>query len=149
MRRGGRAGFELQSKTRSVHTCNMTLPGSGPLSPKPIYGQQYNNLYNNPSRLQFSTPPPPLHNHVQTSSSAFPTSILGNGLLNNGLANTNGPATTAMHLAAQEENKIYTLVTELLDPNTREGALLELSKKREQYDDLALLLWHSFGAYCN
>jgi len=54
-----------------------------------------------------------------------------------------------MHLAAQEENKIYTLVTELLDPNTREGALLELSKKREQYDDLALLLWHSFGAYCN
>ncbi|CAD6888612.1 unnamed protein product [Tilletia controversa] len=27
----------------------------------------------------------------------------------------------------------------------REHALLELSKKREQYDDLALVLWHSFG----
>ena len=27
----------------------------------------------------------------------------------------------------------------------REAALLELSKKREQYEDLALVLWHSFG----
>lgn len=27
----------------------------------------------------------------------------------------------------------------------REFALLELSKKREQYEDLALVLWHSFG----
>lgn len=27
----------------------------------------------------------------------------------------------------------------------RETALLELSKKREQYEDLALVLWHSFG----
>ncbi|PWO00862.1 Rcd1-domain-containing protein [Tilletiopsis washingtonensis] len=27
----------------------------------------------------------------------------------------------------------------------RENALLELSKKREQYEDLALVLWHSFG----
>lgn len=32
-----------------------------------------------------------------------------------------------------------------MDPMAREGALLELSKKREQYDDLALVLWHSFG----
>ena len=46
----------------------------------------------------------------------------------------------------QEDGKIYGLVSELMDPNTREGALLELSKKREQYDDLALVLWHSFGA---
>jgi hypothetical protein len=43
---------------------------------------------------------------------------------------------------------IYSLVIELMDPNTRESALLELSKKREQYDDLALVLWHSFGASC-
>lgn len=28
----------------------------------------------------------------------------------------------------------------------REAALLELSKKREQYEDLALVLWHSFGS---
>ena len=46
-----------------------------------------------------------------------------------------------------EETKIYALVIELMDPNTREAALLELSKKREQYDDLALVLWHSCGMF--
>ena len=49
------------------------------------------------------------------------------------------------YLAIHEDEKIYSLVIDLMDPNTREGALLELSKKREQYDDLALVLWHSFG----
>ena len=44
-----------------------------------------------------------------------------------------------------EESKIYALVIELMDPASRESALLELSKKREHYDDLALVLWHSFG----
>jgi len=44
-----------------------------------------------------------------------------------------------------DENNIYNLVIDLLDPETREAALLELSKKREQYDDLALVLWHAFG----
>lgn len=37
------------------------------------------------------------------------------------------------------------LIRELLNSKTREGALQELSKKREMYDDLALVLWHSFG----
>jgi hypothetical protein len=48
--------------------------------------------------------------------------------------------------AAQEEDKIYALVIDLMDGPVREQALLELSKKREQYDELALVLWHSFGA---
>nr|VWO94678.1 Mitochondrial fission 1 protein [Ganoderma boninense] len=48
-------------------------------------------------------------------------------------------------LTLNEETKIYALVIDLLDSQTRESALLELSKKREQYDDLALVLWHSFG----
>ncbi|KIW52291.1 cell differentiation protein rcd1, variant [Exophiala xenobiotica] len=34
---------------------------------------------------------------------------------------------------------------ELMDPLRREGALMELSKKREQVPELALVLWHSFG----
>ena len=46
-----------------------------------------------------------------------------------------------------EEGKLFSLVIDLMDPNTRETALLELSKKREQWDDLAMVLWHSFGAY--
>jgi CCR4-NOT transcription complex subunit 9 len=50
-------------------------------------------------------------------------------------------------MGVHEEGKIYSLVIELLDMNTREMALLELSKRREQYDDLALVLWHSFGTF--
>ena len=48
-----------------------------------------------------------------------------------------------------DENNIYNLVIDLLDPDTREAALVELSKKREQYDDLALVLWHAFGQSSN
>ncbi|KAH0721892.1 hypothetical protein KY289_004936 [Solanum tuberosum] len=37
------------------------------------------------------------------------------------------------------------LVLDLCNPNLRENALLELSKKRELFQDLPPLLWHSFG----
>ena len=37
------------------------------------------------------------------------------------------------------------LVLELTNPEQREAALLELSKKREAFPDLAPILWHSFG----
>lgn len=49
--------------------------------------------------------------------------------------------------AGSEEEKIYELITELLDPSSREAALLELSKKREMYEDLALVLWGGFGEW--
>jgi CCR4-NOT transcription complex subunit 9 len=61
---------------------------------------------------------------------------VGSGLVVNG--NVNGDS-------GEEDEKIFSLVIDLMDPVSREGALLELSKKREQYDDLALVLWHSFG----
>ena len=37
------------------------------------------------------------------------------------------------------------LVLDLTNPQSRENALLELSKKRESFPDLAPYLWHSFG----
>jgi CCR4-NOT transcription complex subunit 9 len=40
---------------------------------------------------------------------------------------------------------LYPLVLQLTNPEQREGALLELSKKRESFSDLAPILWHSFG----
>ncbi|CAG9460151.1 unnamed protein product [Pedinophyceae sp. YPF-701] len=43
------------------------------------------------------------------------------------------------------EKFIDGLVLELSNPNTREHALLELSKKRETFPDLAPYLWHSHG----
>lgn len=51
----------------------------------------------------------------------------------------------AQKLQQLDEEKIYTLVLDLLNPSTREQALLDLSKKREQYEDLALILWYSYG----
>ena len=47
--------------------------------------------------------------------------------------------------AGQEERRILEWIAQLLVPATRESALLELSKKREQFPQLALILWHSFG----
>jgi len=44
-----------------------------------------------------------------------------------------------------DREKIYAWIIELSSPETREAALLELSKKREVVPDLAPMLWHSFG----
>eukprot|EP01052_Picozoa_sp_SAG31_P046760 SAG31_NODE_9071_length_1340_cov_1.358582_3_plen_150_part_00 len=49
-----------------------------------------------------------------------------------------------MDMASGDAEK-YKLVLELTNPETREGALLELSKRRESFGDLAPILWHSFG----
>lgn len=46
---------------------------------------------------------------------------------------------------ALNDEQIYQWISELVTGNNRERALLELGKKREQYDDLALVLWNSFG----
>ncbi|KAM8720053.1 hypothetical protein ACLKA7_006153 [Drosophila subpalustris] len=45
-----------------------------------------------------------------------------------------------------EQEKVYQWINELAHPDTRETALLELSKKRET--DLAPMLWNSFGTAC-
>lgn len=44
-----------------------------------------------------------------------------------------------------DREKVYTWIIELSNPETRENALQELSKKREVVPDLAPMLWHSFG----
>lgn len=40
---------------------------------------------------------------------------------------------------------LFQLILKLSVPDQRESALLELSKKREDFPDLAPILWHSFG----
>ncbi|XP_065164899.1 CCR4-NOT transcription complex subunit 9 [Atheta coriaria] len=44
-----------------------------------------------------------------------------------------------------DRDTIYQWILELTNPETRENALLELSKKREVVPDLAPMLWNSFG----
>lgn len=45
----------------------------------------------------------------------------------------------------EENRRVLGWISDLLNEETRESALLELSKKREQVPELALILWHSFG----
>ncbi|KAF9478269.1 Rcd1-domain-containing protein [Pholiota conissans] len=108
---------------------------AGLLSPKPVsYLQQGNGQFNAYGRG--------LSNFSETPPLSGGTSAQGHHQLSQPYTNGNG---THNNPGVHEDGKIYGLVIELMDPNTREGALLELSKKREQYDDLALVLWHSFG----
>lgn len=87
-----------------------------------------------------NTPPPMTAPSLGPPAAHQPAAF---GLFNNaiGAGAPHNPQQYIMH----EESKIYALVIDLMDVNNREAALLELSKKREQYDDLALVLWHSFG----
>jgi len=100
------------------------------VSPKPV------------SYLQYAPP----HNPYQTISAYSDTPPISSAhpLQNQPGSQFFGNSLTA-NIGIHDDNKIYSLVIDLMDPNTRESALLELSKKREQYDELALVLWHSFG----
>ena len=110
---------------------------AGLLSPKPVsYLQQGNG--------QFVAYGRGLSNFSETPPLSGGTSAQGHHQLSAAYTNGNGPHNNP---GVHEDGKIYSLVIDLMDPNTRESALLELSKKREQYDDLALVLWHSFGEF--
>lgn len=60
------------------------------------------------------------------------------------MATQQSPANLQAAAAANSE-KVFQWINELSNPETRETALLELSKKRESVPDLAPMLWHSFG----
>jgi CCR4-NOT transcription complex subunit 9 len=67
----------------------------------------------------------------------------GNGIIPRGPANDlqgNGDASMS-----EENRRVLDWIAQLMKPTTRETALLELSKKREQVPELALILWHSYG----
>lgn len=104
---------------------------AGLVSPRPL---SYNN-YNPYAR---NVPP----HYPESPGSVGPMAIHTPGQGVGGYPGTSPAIPTVAH----EEQKVYGLVIDLLNPEKREAALLELSKKREQYDDLALVLWHSFGA---
>jgi CCR4-NOT transcription complex subunit 9 len=55
-----------------------------------------------------------------------------------------GPSMAESGLS-EENRRVLGWIAELMNGSSREAALLELSKKREQVPELALILWHSFG----
>ncbi len=72
-----------------------------------------------------------MNNNANTASSAVSSAETGQ---------TNGDGGIS-----EENRKVLGWVAELMDGNRRESALMELSKKREQVPELALIIWHSFG----
>lgn len=61
-------------------------------------------------------------------------------------AQTPGPTIGATKLPGNvNREQVYQWIQELANPETREHALIELSRKREVLPDLAPMLWHSFG----
>lgn len=118
-------------------------------------GLEMHNLLSTPApQSHFPTGTPP-NSHTGpikrllspgVNRSATPQNILQQPGLVTLPQNAASPAPpSAAATTASENDKVYLLVAELCNPEAREGALLELSKKREQFDDLALVLWHSFG----
>lgn len=69
------------------------------------------------------------------------TSFIDNTTTNN----INNIQNIPLSRQTSDDDKVFTWILELMHGPNREQALLELGKKREQYDDLALILWHSFG----
>jgi CCR4-NOT transcription complex subunit 9 len=77
----------------------------------------------------------------------------GGGGANGGMGQGLGPARDlqdgsifgAGDSISEENRRVLEWIAQVLNANTRESALLELSKKREQVPELALILWHSFG----
>jgi CCR4-NOT transcription complex subunit 9 len=80
---------------------------------------------------QFVPPPPPPH-AATTAAVIDPQQV-------------STTSTISTDKKALNDDSIYQWISELVNGTNRERALLELGKKREQYDDLALVLWNSFG----
>lgn len=63
----------------------------------------------------------------------------------NALATTHVQENNLDATVSEDNRRTLQYIADLLNETTREAALLELSKKREQVPELALILWHSFG----
>jgi CCR4-NOT transcription complex subunit 9 len=61
------------------------------------------------------------------------------------VANVNTNSTNSNSMPIDLE-KIYQWIKDLCSPATRENALIELSRQREAVQDMAPMLWHSFGS---
>lgn len=92
-----------------------------------------------------------------TNPLANATNGAGNGINNNGgpLGGSGGPGDHnggsiigPGDNITEDNRRVLEWIAQVLNANTREAALLELSKKREQVPELALILWHSFGMLC-
>ena len=135
----------LDSSTASVNsTSDAMLSSQHVYSHQQQYPQQHNDWHSNPHHVA--------QDHVRAMpAQAAVAQQHSYGRLNPNNINGAGdhapsPASTNQDGIMNDDNKrVLEYIAQLMSINTREAALLELSKKREQVPELALVLWHSFG----
>lgn len=92
-----------------------------------------------------------MNNEIHSIPSSFNSAASGGASSNimtnpNTNPNTNTNTNTNYNYESSINDKmVFTWITEFTYGPNKEQALLELGKKREMYDDLALVLWNSFG----
>lgn len=82
-------------------------------------------------------------NNIIGAASSNNTNIAA--AINSNSGNNGGATAAAGSKRALDDPKVFNWIIELTYGPNKEQALLELGKKREQYEDLALVLWHSYG----
>ncbi|CAD6506255.1 BgTH12-07182 [Blumeria graminis f. sp. triticale] len=93
------------------------------------------------------------HQHAQQAAAAASAAqqqhynriAANHNLPSSATASGHGQDSSMMDNVTEENRRTLAFIADLLGEDTREAALLELSKKREQVPELALILWHSFG----
>ncbi|CCU79036.1 cell differentiation protein (Rcd1), putative [Blumeria hordei DH14] len=92
------------------------------------------------------------HQHAQQAAAAASAAqqqhynriAANHNLPSSATASGHGQDSSMMDNVTEENRRTLAFIADLLGEDTREAALLELSKKREQVPELALILWHSF-----
>ena len=120
--------------------------------PSWLHQQQSHHQQQHPNHLS--------HQHAQAQAAAAVAAVAQQNHYNRIAANNNtgGHGHNVHNLStdttvvngldggsSDESRRVLGWVAELLNGNSRETALMELSKKREQVQELALIIWHSFG----
>ncbi|CAA9988764.1 cell differentiation protein, putative [Plasmodium knowlesi strain H] len=107
------------------------------------------NVKNSNTSTAISNPTGNVGPHAQHNESLPNESNNGNGIGSTGTSSThpNNPSNPRNTPPGddEEKRKVYQLVFDLCYTDKRESALLELSRKRETYQDIAPVLWNSFG----
>jgi CCR4-NOT transcription complex subunit 9 len=110
---------------------NPSVVGSGAIS---TMGGSSILTGNNSGNSGMNNVPPSLRNVGGGGNNNINSNNIGS------INNIGNPAT-----AIRPADELHTLVLQLIDRDQREGALLELSKRRESFPDLAPILWHTVG----
>lgn len=122
-----------------------------------IFSHQHQYPHTEPSWIhQPQHPHQAAQVHAQTQAAAAAANYAQQQHYNR-IAATNNASAHALHAdhghshavmengVSEENRRVLGWIAELMKSSSREAALLELSKKREQVPELALILWHSFG----